>query len=169
MSNKINKPQQNTDDENMLDLKSIKGLKKLEEQNKSNEAKLSISGVKRQVNEGRVKKLLIRIIYFHFQVSFGPKDRDAQSFNSQQHKKLIRRRSEEDETETLNCSLGRLSRDDRLVVEMKIPLTVLEIIHKPMEEFNDFMTSKAVGEEQINICRDIRRRGKNKVRTNQNQ
>ena len=46
---------------------------------------------------------------------------------------------------------------------MKIPLTVVEIIHKSMEEFNDLLSSQDVREEQMNICRDIRRRGKNKV------
>ena len=38
-----------------------------------------------------------------------------------------------------------------------------EIIHKPMEEFNDILSKHSVSEEIINICRDIRRRGKNKV------
>jgi predicted DNA-binding protein len=49
-------------------------------------------------------------------------------------------------------------------MDMRIPLTVREIIEKPMEEFNDLLTRKDITEEQINICRDIRRRGKNKVR-----
>jgi predicted DNA-binding protein len=51
-----------------------------------------------------------------------------------------------------------------LVKDMRIPITVREIIEKPMEEFNDLLTRKDITEEQINICRDIRRRGKNKVR-----
>ena len=33
-----------------------------------------------------------------------------------------------------------------------------------MEEFNDILSKHSVSEEIINICRDIRRRGKNKVR-----
>ena len=45
----------------------------------------------------------------------------------------------------------------------KIPLTVSEIIHSPMEQFNDLLSSKTDRDEQIHICRDIRRRGKNKV------
>ena len=56
-----------------------------------------------------------------------------------------------------------LSRDEKLVVEMNIPFTVEEIINKPMEEFNDTLSKHSVNEEIINICRDIRRRGKNKV------
>ena len=77
----------------------------------------------------------------------------------------IRRESDEEEREPICSYQGRQSRDDRLVEEMRIPLTVGEIIQKPMEEFNDLLTSKDITEEEINICRDIRRRGKNKVRT----
>jgi hypothetical protein len=75
-----------------------------------------------------------------------------------------RRESEEEESESSSSYQGRLSRDERLVKDMRIPLTVKEIIEKPMEEFNDLLTRKDINEEQINICRDIRRRGKNKVR-----
>ena len=56
-----------------------------------------------------------------------------------------------------------LSRDQKLVMEMNIPFTVEEIINKPMEEFNDILSKNGVSEEIINVCRDIRRRGKNKV------
>lgn len=60
-------------------------------------------------------------------------------------------------------STGGLSRDEKLVSEMNIPCTVEDIIHKPMEEFNDLLSRYSVSEEIINICRDIRRRGKNKI------
>jgi len=60
-------------------------------------------------------------------------------------------------------STGGLSRDEKLVSEMNIPCTVEDIIHKPMEEFNDLLSRYSVSEEVINICRDIRRRGKNKI------
>ena len=50
-------------------------------------------------------------------------------------------------------------------MEMKIPMNVREIIQNPIGELNDLVTSKDITGEQINICRDIRRRGKNKVRT----
>ena len=51
-----------------------------------------------------------------------------------------------------------------MVQDLNIPCSVDEIIHKPMEEFNDILSKHSVSEEVINICRDIRRRGKNKVR-----
>ena len=60
---------------------------------------------------------------------------------------------------------GAMSRDEKLVQEMNIPCSVEEIITKPMEEFNDLLSRHSVSEEVINVCRDIRRRGKNKVGT----
>lgn len=66
------------------------------------------------------------------------------------------------EEEALEGSSG-LSRDQKLVMEMNIPFTVEDIINKPMEEFNDILSKNGVSEEIINVCRDIRRRGKNKI------
>lgn len=59
---------------------------------------------------------------------------------------------------------GRLSRDERVASELRIPFGVGDIINSPMDEFNDLLASHNLTEEQINLCRDIRRRGKNKVR-----
>ena len=55
------------------------------------------------------------------------------------------------------------SRDKKLVMKMNIPLTVENIINTSMEVFNDLVCTWEATEEQINVCRDIRRRGKNKV------
>ena len=38
-----------------------------------------------------------------------------------------------------------------------------DIVNPPMDEFNDMLSKEDLTEEQLNICRDIRRRGKNKV------
>merc|ERR1719186_536836 len=72
-------------------------------------------------------------------------------------------RIEEEEEDDNNSYQGRMSRDERLLMMKKIPLTVSEIIDSPMEQFNDLLSSKTDREEQIHICRDIRRRGKNKI------
>ena len=37
------------------------------------------------------------------------------------------------------------------------------LIGLPMDEFNDLLSKNELSDEQLNICRDIRRRGKNKV------
>jgi len=58
---------------------------------------------------------------------------------------------------------GRLCRDQRIAQSMDIPFSVNEIIQTPMEEFNDLLSRHQLSEEQINLCRDIRRRGKNKI------
>ena len=36
-----------------------------------------------------------------------------------------------------------------------------------MDEFNDLLSKHELSEEQLTLCRDIRRRGKNKVKTNE--
>jgi hypothetical protein len=41
-----------------------------------------------------------------------------------------------------------------------------DIVAPPMDEFNDMLSKEDLSEEQLNICRDIRRRGKNKVAKN---
>ncbi|KAL3837016.1 hypothetical protein ACJMK2_022408 [Sinanodonta woodiana] len=58
---------------------------------------------------------------------------------------------------------GPHCRDHKRVVEMKIPFTVDQIVNLPVEEFNDIMSHHKFNEQQIQLIRDIRRRGKNKV------
>jgi len=57
-----------------------------------------------------------------------------------------------------------LTRDERKAVAMSLPITCSEIINLPMDEFNDLLSKHDLSEEQLTLCRDIRRRGKNKVR-----
>ena len=38
-----------------------------------------------------------------------------------------------------------------------------DIIDLPMDEFNDLLSKHELTEEQLTLCREIRRRGKNKV------
>ena len=47
---------------------------------------------------------------------------------------------------------------------MGLPIPCSEIINLPMDEFNDLLSKHELTEEQLTLCRDIRRRGKNKVR-----
>jgi len=57
----------------------------------------------------------------------------------------------------------RESRDERKVRQYGLPITCSQIIDSSMEEFNELLTRHTMTEEQISLCRDIRRRGKNKV------
>ena len=45
----------------------------------------------------------------------------------------------------------------------RLPISVMDIIQLPMDEFNDLLSKHELTEEQLTLCRDIRRRGKNKV------
>ena len=64
-------------------------------------------------------------------------------------------RIEEEEDDDNSSYQGRLSRDERLLMMKKIPLTVSEIIHSPMEQFNDLLSSKNDREEQILLQLDL--------------
>jgi len=58
----------------------------------------------------------------------------------------------------------RLGKDERLAKDAGITFNVKQtLIGLPMDEFNDLLSKNDLSEEQLNICRDIRRRGKNKV------
>merc|ERR1719250_456075 len=58
----------------------------------------------------------------------------------------------------------RMGKDERIAKQAGIRLNVKQdIVTPPMDEFNDMLSKEDLTEEQLNICRDIRRRGKNKV------
>lgn len=58
---------------------------------------------------------------------------------------------------------SRISKDEKLAREAGITFPIQQIVGLPMDEFNDLLSRQDLTEEQTNICRDIRRRGKNKV------
>jgi hypothetical protein len=68
-----------------------------------------------------------------------------------------------EEPETAAEARARHSRDERRARELGVPFNINEVINLPMDEFNDMLSRHELNEEQLNLCRDIRRRGKNKV------
>ena len=57
----------------------------------------------------------------------------------------------------------RLSRDERKAKKLGLPFLVTDIIDLPIDAFNELLTRHTLTEDQLMLCRDIRRRGKNKV------
>jgi hypothetical protein len=57
----------------------------------------------------------------------------------------------------------RVCRDDRILAGLGIPFTAATIINCSMEEFNSILVNSGLSEDQVNTCRDMRRRGKNKI------
>ena len=49
------------------------------------------------------------------------------------------------------------------ILGLCLPISVRDIIDLPMDEFNDLLSKHELTEEQLTLCREIRRRGKNKV------
>ena len=62
-----------------------------------------------------------------------------------------------------NDQSHRMTRDERVAQNLNIPYSVKFIISSSMEEFNDILNNKSLDNDQSGLCRDIRRRGKNKV------
>ena len=58
---------------------------------------------------------------------------------------------------------GPHCRDYKRIDELKVPFSVDQIVNVPVEEFNDMLTRHKLTEPQLQLIRDIRRRGKNKV------
>ena len=55
------------------------------------------------------------------------------------------------------------NKDEKLAREAGVSFSIDQIVGLPMDEFNDLLSKQDLTEEQLNLCRDIRRRGKNKV------
>ena len=66
-------------------------------------------------------------------------------------------------TESATAKRERPTRDEKAVAAQQIPYTVDYIIHCSMDQFNEILGNKSLDTEQLNLCRDIRKRGKNKV------
>ncbi|KAG7500981.1 endoplasmic reticulum membrane sensor NFE2L1-like [Solea senegalensis] len=56
-----------------------------------------------------------------------------------------------------------MSRDELRARAMYIPFSVLQIVNMPVEEFLEVLDGHGFSPEQVNLLRDIRRRGKNKL------
>lgn len=58
---------------------------------------------------------------------------------------------------------GPHCRDKKRIEELEISLTLDQIIDSPVEEFNEILQTHKFTDQQLQLIRDIRRRGKNKV------
>ncbi|MBN3296178.1 NF2L2 factor, partial [Amia calva] len=56
-----------------------------------------------------------------------------------------------------------LSRDERRAMALKIPFSLEKIVNLPVDDFNELLSRHQLGDAQLALVRDIRRRGKNKV------
>ena len=58
-------------------------------------------------------------------------------------------------------------RAEILAKEMKLPFKVADIINSPIDSFKELLSRPGLSPEQINVCHDIRRCGKNKEADNE--
>jgi len=59
--------------------------------------------------------------------------------------------------------VGSRCRDEKMARKMSLPFSVYDIINSPVDTFSEMLGRPGLTAEQSQICRDIRRRGKNKV------
>ena len=55
-------------------------------------------------------------------------------------------------------NVSQMTRDERRALGLSLPISVADIINLPMDEFNDLLSKHELTEEQLTLCRDIRRR-----------
>lgn len=65
--------------------------------------------------------------------------------------------------EPINVQKHTRSRDEKKAKAMKIPLSISQIVNSAVEDFNDLIADHHLTDDQLQLIRDIRRRGKNKV------
>ncbi|XP_041458297.1 endoplasmic reticulum membrane sensor NFE2L1-like isoform X1 [Lytechinus variegatus] len=58
---------------------------------------------------------------------------------------------------------SKLNRDEKRAKALKLPLCIEKIINLPVDSFNDLIKKYELTDPQMQLVRDIRRRGKNKV------
>jgi len=58
---------------------------------------------------------------------------------------------------------GSRCRDEKMARKMNLPFNVFDIINSPVDTFSEMLGRPGLTPEQSQLCRDIRRRGKNKV------
>ena len=66
--------------------------------------------------------------------------------------------------EKKSCRKERQTKDEKMAKVHNLPYTVDHIINCNMEEFTDILNNTDLNTDQLNLCRDIRKRGKNKVK-----
>ena len=54
-------------------------------------------------------------------------------------------------------------RDEKMAKKMNLPFSTWEVINSPVDAFAEMLARPGLTSEQAKLCRDIRRRGKNKV------
>lgn len=54
-------------------------------------------------------------------------------------------------------------RDEKMARKMSLPFSVFDIINSPVDTFSEMLARPGLTPDQSQMCRDIRRRGKNKV------
>jgi len=77
------------------------------------------------------------------------------------HTKINKKKSQNKSENQSNSHV--MSRDEQLLHQHNISLSIDQVVYTDAEQFNELIKTCELSQEQLNIAKDIRRRGKNKV------
>ncbi len=90
-------------------------------------------------------------------------EEDSEVYHPYSYKNKLKKMLKNLKNNSANNSRQQESRDQILLQQNDIHLTIDNIVESNADEFNDLVNSLKLNNEQMSIVKDIRRRGKNKV------
>jgi hypothetical protein len=90
-------------------------------------------------------------------------EEDSEVYHPYSYKNKLKKLLKNMKNSDLNNSRQQESRDQILLQENNINLSISHIVESSADEFNEIIKTVRLNAEQLSIVKDIRRRGKNKV------
>jgi hypothetical protein len=90
-------------------------------------------------------------------------EEDSEVYHPYSYKNKLKKMLKNLKNSSANSSRQQESRDQVLLQENNILLSIDSIVESSADEFNDIVSTFKLNSEQLSIVKDIRRRGKNKV------
>jgi hypothetical protein len=90
-------------------------------------------------------------------------EEDSEVYHPYSYNNKLKKMLKNLKNSSANSSRQQESRDQILLQENNIHLSIHSIVESSADEFNDIVSTFRLSSEQLSIVKDIRRRGKNKV------
>jgi hypothetical protein len=90
-------------------------------------------------------------------------EEESEVFHPYSYKNKLKKMLRNMKNNDINHTRQQDSRDQILLLENNINMSLYQIVESNADEFNELIKSHEITNDQISIIKDIRRRGKNKV------
>lgn len=115
------------------------------------------------VSSGLQTPALNGLMHNHTYLATGNSEEDSLIHHPYSYKNKLKKMLKNMKKSDGGKSEKHASRDEQLLRENDIALSLQQIVDTNADEFNDLIREYALSNEQITVAKDIRRRGKNKV------